>query len=49
MSTRLSCVILNYNDAETTGKLVRQITDYDVLYQVIVVDNVSTDDSLEWL
>lgn len=49
MSVRLNCVILNYNDAETTEKLVRQITDYDVLHQIIVVDNASTDDSLEWL
>ena len=49
MSTRLSCVILNYNDAETTEKLVRQIADYEVLHQIIVVDNASTDDSLEQL
>ena len=49
MSTRLSCVILNYNDAETTEKLVKQITDYSVLHQIIVVDNASMDDSLERL
>lgn len=49
MSVRLSCVILNYNDAETTEKLVRQIADYEVLHQIIVVDNASTDDSLERL
>ena len=49
MSMRLSCVILNYNDAETTEKLVRQIADYGVLHQIIVVDNASTDDSLERL
>ena len=49
MSMQLSCVILNYNDAETTEKLVMQIADYDVLHQIIVVDNASTDDSLEWL
>lgn len=46
---QLSCVILNYNDAETTEKLVKQLADYDVLHQIIVVDNASTDDSLEWL
>lgn len=46
MSVRLSCVILNYNDAETTEKLVKQIADYEVLHQIIVVDNASTDDSL---
>lgn len=49
MSSQLSCVILNYNDAETTEKLVMQIADYDVLHQIIVVDNASTDDSLERL
>ena len=46
MSMQLSCVILNYNDAETTEKLVKQLADYDVLHQIIVVDNASTDDSL---
>lgn len=49
MNARLSCVILNYNDAETTEKLVRQIADYKVLHQIIVVDNASTDGSLEQL
>ena len=49
MSMQLSCVILNYNDAETTEKLVMQIADYDVLHQIIVVDNASTDDSVERL
>lgn len=49
MSVRLSCVILNYNDAETTEKLVKQIVDYKVLHQIIVVDNASTDNSLERL
>ena len=49
MSVRLSCVILNYNDAETTEKLVKQIADYNVLHQIIVVDNASTEYSLERL
>ena len=49
MSMQLSCVILNYNDAETTEKLVIQNAHYDVLRQNIVVDNASTDDSLERL
>ncbi len=49
MSVGLSCVILNYNDAETTEKLVKQIVDYKVLHQIIVVDNASTDNSLERL
>ena len=49
MSVRLSCVILNYNDAETTEKLVSRSRNYNVLHQIIVVDNASTDDSLERL
>ena len=49
MSACLSCVILNYNDVETTEKLVRQIAGYEVLHQIIVVDNASTDDSMERL
>ncbi|MCD8083454.1 MAG: glycosyltransferase [Clostridiales bacterium] len=43
---KLNCVILNYNDAETTATLVRRIRDYDVLENIVVVDNCSTDDSL---
>lgn len=46
MNQRINCVILNYNDAETTEKLVKQISGYACLNQVVVVDNASTDDSL---
>ena len=46
---KINCVILNYNDADTTGKLVRQIREYDSLNQIVVVDNASTDDSAERL
>ena len=46
---KINCVILNYNDADTTGKLVRQILEYDSLNQIVVVDNASTDDSAERL
>ncbi len=49
MSMQLSCVILNYNDAKLPKKLVMKIADYDVLHQIIVVDNASTDDSPERL
>lgn len=49
MKALLSCVILNYNDAETTEKLVKQIADYKIWHQIIVVDNASADDSLERL
>lgn len=49
MKALLSCVILNYNDAKTTEKLVKQIVDYKIWHQIIVVDNASADDSLERL
>ena len=39
-------VVLNYNDAEETVKFVNDINNYDVVNQIVVVDNGSTDDSL---
>lgn len=42
---KVSCVILNYNDAETAEKLVRRIYQYGSLDAVVVVDNCSADDS----
>ena len=42
----VSCIILNYNDADTTMKLVRSIKDYHALDSVVVVDNHSSDDSV---
>lgn len=41
----ISCVILNYNDANTTIRLVDEIKNYSNLNHIIVVDNLSTDDS----
>lgn len=46
---KVNCVILNYNDAGTAAALVRLIRNYDYLYQIVVVDNASTDDSYEQL
>lgn len=45
----ISCVILNYNDAYTTMKLVTHIRDYDIFHAIVVVDNMSTDDSFATL
>ncbi len=45
----IACVILNYNDYETTGKLIHQIQNYTIFAKIIVVDNNSTDNSLEVL
>ena len=44
-----SCVILNYNDAETTINLVNKIQAYTCLRHIIVVDNCSSDDSWDAL
>jgi len=40
-----SCVILNYNDSETTINLLEIIFKYSTLNYIIVVDNHSSDDS----
>ena len=47
----LSCglVILNYNDSDTTIKLIEAIKNYDQLDHIAVVDNCSTDDSYKKL
>jgi N-acetylglucosaminyl-diphospho-decaprenol L-rhamnosyltransferase len=44
-----SCVILNYNDSETTKVLLDKIINYNDLHYIIVVDNKSTDDSFSVL
>lgn len=41
----LGCVILNFNDSETTKKLVNNIKSYTVIDYIIIVDNKSTDNS----
>ena len=42
-------VILNYNDSDTTIKLIEAIKNYDQLDHIAVVDNCSTDDSYKKL
>lgn len=46
---KLNCVILNYNDGDTVSKLTEMIGGYEILEQIVVVDNASTDDSWEKL
>ena len=46
---KCACVILNYNDAETTAALVGRVRDYASIQKVIVVDNASPDGSYERL
>ena len=42
---KINCVILNYNDADTTMGLVREICGYQALDRIVIVDNASKDDS----
>lgn len=42
---KTACVIVNYNDAKTTIKLLNKIHDYRAIDHIIVVDNCSTDGS----
>lgn len=46
---KLGIVILNYNDFDTTAKLLELIKDYEPIDQIIVVDNKSIDNSYERL
>lgn len=46
---KISVVILNYNDARTTEILVNNIKDFDIIDQIVVVDNLSTDNSFSVL
>lgn len=45
MSILCSCVILNYNDVDTTLQLIDRIRNFTLWQHIIVVDNCSTDDS----
>lgn len=38
-------LIINYNDFETTAKLLDNIKNYQILDKIVIVDNKSTDDS----
>lgn len=49
MKLRLGIVILNYNDYKTTLNLINQIKYYDEIDHIVVVDNKSTNNSLEML
>ncbi|MBQ8814214.1 MAG: glycosyltransferase family 2 protein [Lachnospiraceae bacterium] len=46
---KTALIILNYNDADTTEKLIRLVKDYSALDHIVVVDNCSIDDSFERL
>lgn len=46
---KLNAVILNYNDADTVLRQMAVIAGYQVLEQIVIVDNCSADDSFERL
>lgn len=45
----IGCLILNYNDSETTESLLNKIKNYNIIDHIIVVDNKSSDNSYEQL
>ena len=45
----IACVVLNYNDSETTIKLIEDIEKFKRIDKIIIVDNCSQDDSFEKL
>ena len=46
---KLCFIIINYNDYQTTKRLLNNIKDYDEIDKIYVVDNHSTDDSYKKL
>ena len=49
MSKKIGFVIVNYNDSERTIKLIDNIKDYKSIDKIVIVDNNSSDNSLEVL
>lgn len=43
----ICCVILNYNDYETTVKLLLKIRGYETITHIVIVDNKSLDESFQ--
>ena len=49
MKEKVDCVILNYNDADSCIELVNKIKKYENIKKIIIVDNNSTDNSVQKL
>lgn len=47
MNTKIVCVVLNYNDYETTNKFCKCCENYDIISKIVIVDNCSTDSSYD--
>lgn len=43
----IDIVVLNYNDADTTIQFLKKVEEYNIVDKVLIVDNCSTDDSLQ--
>lgn len=39
---KVAAIIVNYNDVEDTVRFVKEITEYNVIDRIVVVDNMST-------
>lgn len=46
---KCSCVVLNYNDSDTVIEFIQRIRDYKNIENIVIVDNMSTDESFERL
>lgn len=46
---KIGIVIVNYKDSDNTKKLCRLISEYNLIDKIVVVDNLSPDDSFERL
>lgn len=44
---KIACLILNYNDADTTLKLLMKIKNFKCFDDIVIVDNFSTDNSFD--
>ena len=49
INDRIGLVILNYNDADNTVEWIETVSGYSLISVVIVIDNMSTDGSMERL
>ena len=44
---KVGLIVLNYNSADDTIKCVKKLNSFNKSYHIIVVDNCSTDNSLD--
>lgn len=44
---KVGLIILNYNDSSRTMELLESVIDYNVWYKIVIVDNKSTDNSMD--